>query len=542
MNFKNNRSLFAEVHLSRRHLLKVAASMLPYGTVAGAGLVQACSDVAKQEEGKSTPAAADTDVVELSARAVIQHIKQGGMTAEFYVTQLLNRYRDFQYLNTVITLDETRVMENARAVDRARARGEKLGPVAGLPVMVKDQIEAAGYPTTAGTAALKGYMSTRNAAVLDTLLRNGAIMYAKANLQELAQGATSSNPTFGFVRNPYDPTRIPGGSSGGNAAALAARLVPAGLGEDSGGSIRIPAALCGIAGLRPSTGGTRKRYPDAGLVPPARPDDPQTIGPMARSVADVAFLDQVITGEGVSAVASVRNVRLAVPSADYWEREDVDKGLAQCMNDAFAKLQEAGVSLVEIDLDAFIDLGDRVAPALRSGNRDALFIDWLAQNLPGVTLAEVVAGITSKDVKASREARMHAAPTPGLSPQEQSDLRSKISAEYETRFNSTGAAAIAFPCVSIPAPAINPDGDSPGDQIEVNGKLLGRSAVVIRNTWWGARMGAPGLVVPVGLVSGLPVSMELEALPGDDSRLLGLGIAIEDILGTLPPPTYGRQT
>lgn len=131
---------------------------------------------------------------------------------------------------------------------------------------------------------------------------------------------------------------------------------------------------------------------------------------------------------------------------------------------------------------------------------------------------------------------MNGAPEPLLSPQARSELRAKVAREYQAMFRATGAAALAFPCVPVPAPAIKPGGDEPGDRIPVNGKLLGRNAVLIRNTWWGARMGAPGLIVPVGLASGLPVGMELEALPGDDSRLLGLGIAIEQVLGPLPPP------
>ena len=474
---------------------------------------------------------------ELGAREAVARIHSGDLRAEGYAAHLLDRYKSFKSLNTVISLDEPRVLEAARAVDRARRRGGRLGVLAGLPFMVKDQIEVAGYPTTAGTAALRGYRSTTTAPVVEALVRAGAVMFAKANLQELAQGPTSSNPTFGFVRNPYDPSRIPGGSSGGNAAALAARIVPAGVGEDTGGSIRIPAAMCGIAGLRPSTGGPAKRYADAGLVPPARADDLQTIGPMARSVADVALLDEVITGERGEPFPSLAGVRIGTPRADYWNREDVDAGVASTTQAALARLREAGATLVEIDFDELVQLGDQVAPALSMG-RDGDFEAWLAKHLPGVTIADVVAGITSKDVKASREARLKgtAPQSPGLSQAERNALRAKTSARYEAVLRGAGILAVAFPCIPVPPPLINPDGDAPGAQIEVKGKTFSRNAVLIRNTWWGARMGAPGLVVPAGLSEGLPVSLELDALPGDDGRLLALGVAIEKVLGPLPPP------
>ena len=165
----------------------------------------------------------------------------------------------------------------------------------------------------------------------------------------------------------------------------------------------------------------------------------------------------------------------------------------------------------------------------------------LAQNVPGVKIADVIAGIASKDVKAVHEAHAKAQRKEGLSRTARAELRGRIGRQYEALFRSAGVAAFAFPCVPIPAPPINPNGDAPGDQVEVNGHRLGRNVVLSRNTWWGARMGTPGLVVPAGMVSGLPVAMELEALPGDDSRLLGLGIAIEDVWVHCPHRSGGKH-
>jgi mandelamide amidase len=461
----------------------------------------------------------------LGVRAAIQHIRDGDIKAEFYVEQLIRQYDNHRNLNAVISIDETRVLDQARAVDRARLRGERLRPLAGLPVLIKDQIDVVGYPTTTGTTVLQGYFPKHNAAVVDAILRNGALVFAKTNL---LSGPTSSNRHYGFVRNPYDLTRVPGGSSGGNGAAIAARIAPAGLGQDSGGSIRIPAAFCGIAGFRPSTGGAHKRYPDAGLVLPARSNDSQTIGPMARTVADIALLDAVITGEQLPALTGLRGLRIGTPSSAYLDDQEVDHGVAACMREAFARLRDAGAHLVEIDLHELINMGDELAPAFAYADRDKRTSEWLAQNVPGVTL---------EDLNTGRAATRATATQPPLSPEAQQELRSKAGRRYAELFRSTGIVAIAFPPEPVPAPPIQPAGDSPDDQVEVNGRLAARG-ILTRNTWWGARLGAPGLVIPAGLVSGLPVGLELESLPGDDGRLLALGIAVEKLLGPLPPPPF----
>ena len=213
----------------------------------------------------------------------------------------------------------------------------RVGLAAGLPFAVKDQIEVAGYPATGGNGALKGYVPRRNAVVVERLVAAGAIPFCMTTLPDmtvidgLMHQASPYSDSFGSVRNPYDPTCISGGSSGGSGAILAARIVPAALGADANGPSRCPSAFCGVTGLRPSTftienalrGTKRKRYPDEGLLPPPPLGRLYTIGPMARTAADVAFLDTLITGESVPAV-DLRTARIAVPRPDYWERDLVD--------------------------------------------------------------------------------------------------------------------------------------------------------------------------------------------------------------------------
>ncbi|MEO8059617.1 MAG: amidase family protein, partial [Burkholderiales bacterium] len=226
-----------------------------------------------------------------SAQAVAA-IRTGRLSAEAYVSTLLARAEQLKDLNAFIVLDRAGAIAAARKVDAMRSSGVALPRLAGLPIVVKDNINTRDLPTTAGTAALRDVRPKANAPTLQTLIDAGAIVLGKTNMHELAFGITSTNLTSfaGPVKNPYDTSRIPGGSSGGTAAAIAARIVPSGLGTDTGGSTRVPAALCGIVGLRPSVGngGAERRYDSAGVVPISHTRD--TVGPMGRSVADVALL------------------------------------------------------------------------------------------------------------------------------------------------------------------------------------------------------------------------------------------------------------
>ena len=522
------------VNTSRRRLLKAAVWATPLGMTGGAmRLLEGHPQVGRE------------DVTELGARAAVQHIQQGDMTAEFYAAELLKHYNAHKDLNAIITIDEARVLQDARTIDQNRATGDRPGLLSGLPFVVKDQIDVAGYPTTAGNAMIKGYVPEASAPVVDAMIKAGGVVFAKANCHSMVGGVspggvTSSNRFFGFVRNPYDPSRIPGGSSGGNGAAIAARFVPAGLGEDTGGSVRLPSAFCGIAGLRPSTyspdnflaGTARKRYSSDGIVPPA--GLLHTIGPMARTVADVAFLDAVITGETVRET-SLRDVRIGIPRADYWEGRIFDPGVEKTMQDAFSRLRGAGARLVEIDLNALLELkeGDRLGAAMR--RRNSPLAEWLALYVPGVTVEELNRFRNSYPPTARSTN-----PLPPLSPAETREIVRRAASEYADVFRSNDIASLAFPTVLIPPPLINSNGDTPGQKILVNGTWVDEFDIIIANFFWGSRLGVPGLNVPAGLTSGLPVGLSLQGLPGDDSKILGLGIAVEEALGPIPPPSLQR--
>ncbi len=252
--------------------------------------------------------AADTPLYELTLVQASQQIRRGEIQAVALVESLLARVDEYRSLNAFINVDRDGALAAARAVDNARERGVDLGSLAGVPLVIKDNINTQNLPTTGGTPALEGFQPAAHAAVVQRLVAAGAIIFAKTNLHELAMGITSANVHFGAVANAYSSKHFGGGSSGGTGAALGARLAPGGLGTDTGGSVRIPSALNGVAGLHPSIG----RYPQNGMISLSRTRD--TTGPMARTVDDLVLLDNAITGyDQPIEPYELRSLRLGVP-------------------------------------------------------------------------------------------------------------------------------------------------------------------------------------------------------------------------------------
>jgi len=250
-----------------------------------------------------------------------------------------------------------RALGRARALDTALASGEPAPALAGVPVAVKDVLDMEGVPTTCGSRILEGYRPPFTATAVARLEAAGAIVIGKTNMDEFAMGSSTENSAFKTTKNPWDPGRVPGGSSGGSAAAVAARMVPLALGSDTGGSIRQPAALCGVVGLKP-TYGRVSRY---GLVAFASSLD--QVGPLARTVEDAAVVSSVLCGhdplDSTSAAApvpdftaalrgEVAGIRIGVPG-DFL-REGVEAETLARVRGALAVLEESGVRLVDVSM------------------------------------------------------------------------------------------------------------------------------------------------------------------------------------------------
>jgi aspartyl-tRNA(Asn)/glutamyl-tRNA(Gln) amidotransferase subunit A len=230
-------------------------------------------------------------MIERSAGELMQLMADGAATAEAVTQSFLEaiKTRDGR-IQAFLLVDETAALDQARAVDAKRRRGEALGPLAGVPVAVKDVLCTAGLPTTCASKILQNYVPPYDAAVIARLRQADAVLLGKTNMDEFAMGSTTENSAYQVTRNPWDLERVPGGSSGGSAAAVAACEAPVALGSDTGGSIRFPASLCGIVGLKPSYG----RVSRFGLI--AYGSSLDQVGPFAHDVRDAALLFEAIAG------------------------------------------------------------------------------------------------------------------------------------------------------------------------------------------------------------------------------------------------------
>ena len=226
-----------------------------------------------------------------TALQIAEDVRSGASSATAELRQSLEAINARnEELNVFLYVDTERAEAAAAHVDERIARGESVGPLAGVPIAIKDNLCQTGVPTTCSSRILEGWRPPYNATVIDRLIAAGAIPVGKTNLDEFAMGSSTENSAYGPTRNPLDPSRVPGGSSGGSAAAVAAGMTSISLGSDTGGSIRQPAAFCGIVGVKP-TYGLVSRY---GLIAFASSLD--QIGPFSTTVADSALLLEVLAG------------------------------------------------------------------------------------------------------------------------------------------------------------------------------------------------------------------------------------------------------
>jgi aspartyl-tRNA(Asn)/glutamyl-tRNA(Gln) amidotransferase subunit A len=264
-------------------------------------------------------------------------------------------------VHAFLYVDTDAALAAAGAVDDRRAVGETLGPLAGVPLALKDVLTQRGVPTTAGSKILEGWRPPYDATVVTKLREAGVVILGKVNMDEFAMGSSTENSAYGVTRNPWNLDRIPGGSSGGSAASVAAFEAPLAIGTDTGGSIRQPAAVCGLVGMKPTYGGV-SRY---GLIAFASSLD--TPGPMARTVEDAALLHAVIGGhdprDSTSIDAAVPDVVTAATARDLsgvrvgvvreFQGEGYQAGVLQRFMETVAVLEKLGATVIEVSCPSF---------------------------------------------------------------------------------------------------------------------------------------------------------------------------------------------
>ena len=292
-----------------------------------------------------------------TAVSLLARLGAGETSSEEVVRALLDRSQRFGQLNVFVHLEPEGVLAQARAIDARRKNGEMVGRLAGIPVAIKDVLCVEGEPTSCGSRMLRNFRPPYNATVIAKLKAAGAILFGKTNMDEFAMGSSTENSSYGPTKNPWDLSRVPGGSSGGSAAAVAADLAPLALGTDTGGSIRQPAAVCGVVGLKP-TYGRVSRY---GLIAFASSLD--QVGPFAHDLADTALLLSVIAGPDPHDSTSVdqpvpdyaatldtppESLRIGVVREFFGE--GLDPEVAAAIQEAIRIYERAGATIKDVSL------------------------------------------------------------------------------------------------------------------------------------------------------------------------------------------------
>ncbi|ASU78833.1 amidase [Actinopolyspora erythraea] len=443
----------------------------------------------------------------------VDELASGRVTAEEYARALLDRCAEHRGLNAFISRDPARVLEQARAADSAGPSPAR--PLHGVPIAVKDNIDVAGWNTTAGTPALRGNLVRADSAVWSRLREAGAIPLGKTNMHELAYGITGDNRCYGPVGNPAAEGRLAGGSSSGSAAAVAASLAPAGLGTDTGGSVRIPAALCGVTGFRPSTG----RYPTAGVLRISHTRD--TVGVLARDVADLRLLDGVLAGEAgeQDVAASERPApRLVVPSTPGVG--DLDPELMTVVRRGVEELRSAGWELVESDFPPEVpELIDRTSFPVALAETPTNFRSYLSGTEEPLDLERLVASVADPEV------RELLYPLPREVPIGRTEYRRALSQrlpelERLARRTLDRHDAVAY---LVPTTVLGAPGRNVSSEVLLNGRSVPTFATYVRNTNLASLIGWPSVSIPAGRTErGLPVGFQLDARAGHDRELLDL--------------------
>lgn len=409
-------------------------------------------------------------------------------------------------LNAFITITGESALAEARGAEAEIQRGHWRGPLHGIPIALKDIIDTAGVRTTGASALWKDRIPIEDAKVVRRLRNAGAVFLGKQNLHECAYGGSSLISYFGEVRNPWNPANIAGGSSGGSAAATAAGMCFAAIGTDTAGSVREPAAQCGIVGLKPTFG----RVSTSGVIPLSPSLD--HIGPLTRSVADAAVVLQAIAGHDAkdpnsvdmpvpdyfSALDQPKRLRLGVPRKFYFE--DLDSEVANAVDDAIGVLGAQGCEAQEIELDQPSDrtlsMGELYAYHKEFVRRTPELYD--PETLRRIRVAEAV---TPQQVDtAHRELQRQRREIAGVF--EKMDL-------------------IVTPTTPIPAPMI--------DELKQNLDLLRpQEIVLLRNTFPFNVWGLPAISIPCGFTtSGLPIGLQIAGPHWGEGKVLRLAHCYE---------------
>ncbi|MFD4207454.1 Asp-tRNA(Asn)/Glu-tRNA(Gln) amidotransferase subunit GatA [Micromonospora tulbaghiae] len=489
-----------------------------------------------------------TDLSKLTA-VEIAGLVASGETSAVEVTQAhLDRIGAVDdRVHAFLHVDTEGALTAARAVDERRAAGEELGPLAGVPVAVKDVLTTKGVPTTVGSKILEGWRPPYDSTIVERLRVAGTVMLGKTNMDEFAMGSSTEYSAYGPTRNPWDLERIPGGSGGGSAAALAAYEAPLSIGSDTGGSIRQPGAVTGTVGAKPTYGGT-SRY---GLV--AFSSSLDTPGPCARTVLDAALLHEVIGGHDPrdstsipapvpdvvaaarrGATGDLTGVKLGVVTE--FTGEGAEPGVMAAFRESVEALAKLGAEIVEISCPHFkyaLPAYYLIAPSECSSNLarfDGVRFGLRVGDDGNRSLEEVMS-LTREAGFGPEVKRRIMIGTYALSSGyydayygQAQKVRTLITRDFTSAFEQVDALiSPTTPFVAFPI------GSRTADPYQM---YLADLFTIPTNLY-----GGPAISVPCGLSDGLPVGFQIMAPTMADDRMYRVAAALESAVGTLTPPT-----
>jgi aspartyl-tRNA(Asn)/glutamyl-tRNA(Gln) amidotransferase subunit A len=475
----------------------------------------------------------DDDIAKLPLYQLSKMIRKREISSKRLVEIYLGRIRKYDGrdgINSYITVAADSALKQAEELDKLTAKEKFKGPLHGLPIALKDNIDTKDIRTTGGTKILASWYPPTDAHVVQKLKQAGAIILGKTSLHEFAFGITNNNPHYGPVRNPYDYSRIPGGSSGGSAAATAASLCAASLGSDTGGSVRIPAALCGIVGLKPTLG----RVGRGGVIPLALARD--CVGPITRTVMDAAIVLEVIAGKDPRDPEStsnpvpryttllggdLRGKRFGVPKK--FISKVIHPDTQMVMDESLSKIQKMGgvikeLEIKHIDLEYAADFTVVIAEAiyfienyLKAFDSHATIDKYLDQMGPDV-----------REIFSSQKGAPESKPVPGY--EYVKTLREdcvKVISGLEEALSHVDA--LLFPTTPLPASKIGEDVET-----KLQGENVNVFLTYIRNCVSVSVAGYPAISVPAGYSqTGLPIGLEIVARPWEEDKLLNMAYAFE---------------
>jgi aspartyl-tRNA(Asn)/glutamyl-tRNA(Gln) amidotransferase subunit A len=448
------------------------------------------------------------DVTQMTAAAIAAAVREGRLRAADAIEAYLERIAVVdEHVAAYVTVLADRARSAARERDAEAHAGRLRGPLHGVPIAIKDLIAIEGVPMTAGASFL-GQPSSQSAAVVARLQEAGAIVLGTTTLHEFALGMTSVNPHGRTPRNPWNLSCIAGGSSGGSAAAIAAGLAAAAVGTDTGGSIRIPAALCGIVGLKPTFG----RVSRDGVLPLA--DSFDTVGPMVRTVEDAALMLEAMAGpDDADQRSGPPRIRVGRLSGAYFEA-DLDPAVATALDDATRACERAGLSVRAVTL--------RTVEAAQQAQLTVLLAEAAAFHRSTYPSRDAEYG---PDVRALLA---QGAATPAAAVADARAVLEQAQAEVETLLGE--CPILLGPALPIGAPRFA-DVDPSGTRWPEVRRVLGRFSRLYNTT------GLPAIVLPAGVTrDGLPVAVQLAAPRLAEGLLLSVARGVEAALGWSPPP------